>query len=387
MKVGVPKEIVTGERRVALVPDSVGRLLKAGFAVLVEAGAGEGAFYADRQYEDAGARIVTGAADLFGQADIVLKVQKPTVNDALGAHEVELMPEGATLITFIQPLLNPDLVRLLAKRRITSFSMDAIPRIARAQAMDALSSQSAVAGYKAVLIAANALGKFFPMMMTAAGTIAPTKVLVMGTGVAGLQAIATARRLGAVVQGYDIRPATKEQVESLGATFISPQLAEQTETTGGYAQQLAEDAQERERALVQRVVKGVDIVVTTALIPGRRAPVLVTAPMVQEMQPGSVIVDIAAEMGGNCELTEPGTVVVRHGVTIHGPLNLPSAMPVHASQMYARNISNMLLHLTREGQLHLDFEDSITGACCITHNGQVLHEASRALVSASTPDA
>lgn len=382
LTIGVPKEIVDGEHRVALVPDTVTRLVRAGFAVVVEAGAGANASFSDQQYRDAGATVTSSVAAVFGQADVVVKVQKPVVNPVTGSHEVELLAEGAALITFIQPLLNPDVVQLLAQRRITAFSMDAIPRIARAQSMDALSSQSSVSGYKAALMAADTIGKFYPMMMTAAGTIPPAKVLVMGAGVAGLQAIATARRLGAVVQGYDVRAATKEQVESLGASFISPEITQQVETAGGYAQQLGDDAQQRERDLISKAVQNVDVVITTALIPGRRAPVLITTAMVDAMQPGSVIVDIAAEMGGNCEATAPGVTVVRNGVTILGPLNLPSSLPVHASQMYSRNLLSLLLHLTEGGQLKLDFNDAITGGCCITHNGVIVHEPSRAVVSA-----
>ncbi len=377
MKVVVPKEVAPGENRVALVPDTAARLVKAGFEVLVEAGAGAGALFADDEYTASGAAVVADVARLFGEADVVLKVQKPTARPT-GAHEVDLMAEGAALIAFLQSLLNPELVERLARKRISAFSMDAIPRIARAQAMDALSSQSSIAGYKAALMAAGALGKVFPMMMTAAGTIPPAKVLVMGTGVAGLQAIATARRLGAVVQGYDIRPVAREQVESLGATFLAPQIAESTETAGGYAQQLSDEAQQRERELVHSAVAAADVVITTALIPGRRAPILVTAAMVQAMRPGAVVVDLAAEMGGNCELTEPGTTVERHGVSILGPLNVPASVPTHASQVYSRNLQNLLQHLTRDGRLHLDFDDVITRDCCITHAGEIVHEASRA---------
>lgn len=382
LKIGVPREIVEGEHRVALVPETVARLVRTGFAVQVESGAGVKASFSDQQYLDAGATVTASVIDVFQQANVVVKVQKPVVNPEVGRHEVELLAEGATLITFIQPLLNPDVVQMLARRRITAFSMDAIPRIARAQSMDALSSQSSVSGYKAALMAADTIGKFFPMMMTAAGTIPPAKVLVMGAGVAGLQAIATARRLGAVVQGYDVRAATKEQVESLGASFISPEITQQVETAGGYAQELAADAQQRERDLISKAVQGSDVVITTALIPGRRAPVLVTAAMVDAMLPGSVIVDLAAEMGGNCEATEPGVTVMRNGVTILGPLNLPSSLPVHASQMYSRNLLSLLLHLTDAGQLRLDFNDAIISGCCITHDGAILHEPSRALVGA-----
>ena len=372
MKVGIPKEIVPDERRVALVPEAVGTVVKAGTEVLVEVGAGEGAFIPDRAFEEAGATLVPDARALLSQAEVVLKVQAPALNTALGAHEVEMMREGAVLITFLQPQSDPDLVKRLAERKITSFSMDYIPRIARAQKMDALSSQSTVAGYKAVLIAASSLGKFFPMLVTAAGTVPPAKVLILGAGVAGLQAIATARRLGAMVQAYDIRPAVKEQIESLGGSFLAFDLVgEQTEDASGYARELTGESQEREKVLLGRHVPQADIVITTALIPGRRAPILITGEMVQEMKTGSVIMDLAAEMGGNCELTEPGRTVTKHGVIIHGQLNLPSTMPFHASQMYSRNISSLLLHLVRNGTLELDFNDPITNDTCVTHEGRV----------------
>ena len=374
MRVGIPKEIVPDEKRIALVPEAAGTLVKAGTEVLVEAGAGEGAFFPDRAYEEVGAALVPDARTLLAHADVILKVQKPVQNAALGQHEVDLMKEGAVLISFLHPQSDPDLVHRLVERRITSFSMDCIPRIARAQKMDALSSQSTIAGYKAALIAASSLGKLFPMLITAAGTVPPAKVLVLGAGVAGLQAIATTRRLGAVVQAYDVRPAVKEQVESIGATFLSVELAgESTEDAGGYAQELSEESQHREKALLHRHVPEVDIVITTALIQGKRAPILITGEMVQQMKMGSVIVDLAAEMGGNCELTEPGSTVTKHGVSIHGPLNLPSSIPVHASQMYSRNISSFLLHLMRNGKLELDFNDPITNDTCITHEGRARH--------------
>ena len=374
MKVGIPKEIAPNENRVALVPEAVGTLVKAGVEVLVESGAGEGAFFPDRAYEEAGATLVPDARTLMAQADVVLKVQAPVLNTAVGEHEVGMMREGAALVTFLQPLGNPDVLKRLEERRITSFSLDRIPRIARAQKMDALSSQSTVAGYKAVLTAASASAKFFPMLVTAAGTVPPAKVLVLGAGVAGLQAIATARRLGAMVQAYDIRPAVKEQVESLGGSFLGVDLTgEQTEDEGGYARELAAEAQEQQNKLLRRHVPEADIVITTALIPGKQAPILVTTEMVQDMKAGSVIVDLAAEMGGNCELTEPGSVVTKYGVTIHGPLDVSSTMPVHASQMYSRNISSFLLHLVQNGNLKLDFNDPITNDTCITHEGKVRH--------------
>jgi NAD(P) transhydrogenase subunit alpha len=381
MKIAVPKEVAPGERRVALVPHTAARLVDSGMSVLVESGAGEGALHSDREYEEAGATIVSDAVSLYESANVVLKVQKPTVNETLGAHEVEVMRESTTLIAFLQPLNNVGLVERLAEKRVTAFSMDAIPRIARAQSMDALTSMASIVGYKAALLAANLLGRFFPMMVTAAGTLPPARGLVLGAGVAGLQAIATARRLGAVMYGYDVRPATKEQVLSLGATFIEAQVtASEAEGAGGYARELAQEAQQRERQLIHQHIKTVDFVITTAAVPGRRAPVLVTGEMVRDMRPGSVIVDIAAETGGNCELTRPGETVVEHGVIIHGPLELPSSMATHASQMYSRNISSLLRHLVRDGELRLDFQDEITRSCCITHNGRILHEPTLAAI-------
>ena len=374
MKVGVPKEIVAGEHRVALVPEAAGMLQKAGLQVLVECGAGEGAFFPDQAYDAAGTTMIADPVALFREADVVLKVQPPVIHPVLATHEAERLREGTVLISFLQPMTDPGLVKILVARQITSFSMDRIPRIARAQKMDALSSQATVAGYKAVLIAASSMGKFFPMLVTAAGTIPPAKVLVLGAGVAGLQAIATARRLGAMVQAYDIRPAVKEQVESLGATFLELDVTGlQTEDERGYARELAAESQRQQHALLHRHVPQADVVITTASIPGKRAPVLITADMVENMKAGSVIVDLAAEAGGNCELTESGRVVTRHGVLIHGPLNVPSTMPLHASQMYAKNVSSFLLALVRDGKLELDFNDPITNETCITHEGKVRH--------------
>ena len=291
------------------------------------------------------------------------------------------MREGAAVIALLQPLTNLELVKKLAKHKITGFSMDTVPRIARAQSMDALSSMSSLAGYKAVLIAANAMGKYFPMMITAAGTYAPAKGLVLGAGVAGLQAIATARRLGAVMQAFDVRPVVKEQVESLGATFVGMAEEQHVEDSGGYATELAEETQRKERELIHTHAKDADFIISTALIPGRPAPLLITEDMVRDMKAGSVIMDLAAEMGGNCELTEPGSEIVKHGVTINGPLNLPSTVPVHASQMYSRNIYNLLTHLVKDGELNLDFDDSIVQGCCITNNGEVVYGPVQSLLS------
>ena len=372
MRVGVPKEIAEHERRVALSPEVVRKLAGAGIEVLIESGAGETAFLPDRLYEEAGCRLVSDTAALYKESNVVLKVQHPIFNDALGKDELDMMSDGSVLLAFLQPLVNHALLRKLAQKSITSFSMDAIPRIARAQSMDALSSMNSIAGYKAVLIGSNKLGKYLPMMMTAAATIPPAKVFVLGAGVAGLQAIATAHRLGATVEAFDIRPAVKEQVVSLGATFIELEdIAEDTEDAGGYAKEVSEETQQRERDLIHQHTAGADIVITAALVPGRTAPILVTEDMVRSMKPGSVVVDLAAEAGGNCEVTEPGEEVVKHGVTVIGPLNLASEMPFQASQLYARNISGLLLHMLKDGELHFNFDDVIINDCCITHQGEV----------------
>ena len=372
MKVAVPKEIVEDERRVALVPQSAAELAKLGVEVLLESGAGEAALFPDKLYKEVGATIVPNMAELFEAADVILKIQKPVVRQDMNLHEVELMREGAILCTFLQPMTDLELVRRLMERRITSFSMDAIPRIARAQSMDALSSMASVAGYKAALIAANSMARFFPMMVTAAGTFAPAKGLVLGAGVAGLQSIATARRIGAVMSAYDVRLAAKEQVESLGASFIEAPI-DDAESADGYAKELTQESQEREIELIYSHIVDMDFVITTAAIPGRHAPMLITNEMVRDMRDGSVIVDIAAETGGNCTLTKPGVDVLEYGVTICGPLNLASLMPTHASQMYSRNISSLLRLLIRDNKIHLDFEDEIVNGCCITHAGHIVH--------------
>ncbi len=372
MKIGIPKEITPNERRVALTPEVVAKLAKTGNEVLVEDGAGEGAFFADDDYQRAGAKTVS-AAEVFGNADIVVKFHKPLDNPRLGKHEVEALREGAALIAFLYPATNPDLVKRLMARRITAFSMDLVPRITRAQSMDALSSQANVAGYKAVLVAAEVMPKFLPMMTTAAGTIRPAKVLVLGAGVAGLQAIATAHRLGAVVWGYDVRPVVKEQVESLGAKFLEFDLGvKDTQDKGGYAKELSGEAKRKQQEMLAEKTKEFDVVITTALIPGKPAPRLITKETVTGMKPGSVIVDLAAGTGGNCELTEPDKTVVKHGVTIIGPTDLPSTMPMHASQLYARNVVELLRLIIKDGKLNLDFSDEIIKGTCITHGGQNL---------------
>jgi NAD(P) transhydrogenase subunit alpha len=378
MKLGVPKEIIPGETRVALIPDTIAQLVKKGVEVMVQSEAGLAASFLDEAYEKAGATIVPDAASLYSQSDMICKVQRPVMNDALGKHEIALMKPGTVLLTFFQPLVNHEIVQRLADGKITSFSMDAIPRTTRAQSMDALSSMSTIAGYKSVLIAANSMGRFFPLLMTAAGTVPPARVFVLGAGVAGLMAISTARRLGAVVEAFDVRPAVKEQVESLGAKFVEMPIEEKTETAGGYATQLSEDAHKREVEMLHKHVKDSDVVITTALIPGKPAPVLVTEDMVRDMKPGSVIVDLAAENGGNCELTEPGGDIVKHNVRIVGPLNVPASMAVHASQLYSKNMLNLLTLMLKEGQFVLDLEDDIVAGTVITHNGEIVHEGVKA---------
>jgi proton-translocating NAD(P)+ transhydrogenase subunit alpha len=376
VKVAVPREIEQGERRVALVPDTARMLVAAGLEVAVEAGAGAAAFLTDEAYEKAGAKISSRPGELLRDGDAVLKVQAPR------EPEISLLKKGAVLISFLQPATQADTVRSLASHGITAFSLELLPRISRAQSMDALSSQASAAGYKAVLMAADRIGKLFPMMMTAAGTVAPTRVLVMGAGVAGLQAIATARRLGAVVSAYDVRPAVKEEVESLGATFIELSLETQ-EGEGGYAKEQSEEFLQKQRELIGEHIAKSDVVITTAAVPGRRAPLLVTGDMVKGMRPGSVIVDLAAETGGNVELTQAGREVDVSGVTIIGTRNVPSTMPLTTSQLFARNVANLLLHLVKNGAISLDFQDEITKGACVTHGGEIVNERARQMVSAA----
>ncbi len=376
MKVATPKELTHDERRVAVVPETATRLTGAGLEVAVQAGAGAGAFIADEAYQQAGVKVITHAADLLKDADAVLKVQAPLPS------EVELLPDRALLISFLQPATQGDIVKALARRGVTAFSLELLPRISRAQSMDALSSQASAAGYKAVLMAGERLSKFFPMMMTAAGTVAPARVMVMGAGVAGLQAIATARRLGAVVSAYDVRPAVKEEVQSLGATFIELPLEAQ-EGEGGYAREQSEEFLRQQRQLIGEHIAKSDVVITTAAVPGRRAPLLVTGDMVKGMRPGSVIVDLAAETGGNVELTEAGKEVDVNGVTIIGTRNVPSTMPLTTSQLFARNVANLLLHLVKDGKLALDFDDEITKGACVTHGGEIVNERAKQAVSAA----
>lgn len=379
MIVAVPKEVREGERRVALVPAVVKRLVNSDGEVRVEAGAGEEAFFADAEYEEAGAKIVSNTGALWGEADVILKINPP--QERSGMHEVDLLGEGGVLIGFLNPYGEPEIAQRLSERKVTAFSMELIPRISRAQSMDALSSQAGLAGYKSVVLAAGTLGKFFPMLTTAAGTMKPAKVFIIGAGVSGLQAIATARRLGAVVEAFDIRPSSKEEVQSLGAKFVEVDLDEETQTKGGYATEVSDEAKKREHEVISDHVKQSDVVITTAQVPGKKAPVLVTKEMVEGMHSGSVIVDLAAEQGGNCELTEAGKDVVHNGVTILGVVNLPATMQVHASQMYAKNISTLLQHLTKDGALNLDFDDEITNGACVTHDGEIRNERVQQLLS------
>ncbi len=372
MIVGVPKEQHLGERRVALVPLSMAPLKKAGFEVLLEPGAGVEAGFADQAFVDAGASVAASRADLFSKSDVVVQVRSFGADPAGWEGDLKLAKEGQALIGTMDPLSSPEPFRQAAGRKVITFALELIPRITRAQAMDVLSSQANLAGYKAVLMAADALPKIFPMMMTAAGTITPSRVLVVGAGVAGLQAIATAKRLGSVVSGYDVRPAVKEQVESLGARFVELPL-ETAEGEGGYARQMDEAFYKRQAELMAAVVAENDVVITTAAIPGQKAPVLVTTAMVEGMRAGSVIVDLAAERGGNCELTQPGQNVQHKGVTIMGPLNLPSAVPYHASQLYAKNVATFLMHIAKGGQIGADAEDEIYRETVVTRDGEVVN--------------
>ncbi|HYY46365.1 MAG TPA: Re/Si-specific NAD(P)(+) transhydrogenase subunit alpha [Candidatus Angelobacter sp.] len=373
MKVGVVKEILAGERRVAIVPDTVPKLTGAKLDVAVQAGAGSQAFYADEAYQKAGATLVPDARAVLSQADAVLKVQPPSLD------EVKALKSGAILISFLQPSAHADVVKALATQKVTAFSLELVPRISRAQSMDALSSQAGVSGYKSVIMAADRLGKFFPLLITAAGTVTPARVLVLGAGVAGLQAIATARRLGAVVEAYDVRPAVKDEVKSLGATFVELALEAQ-EGAGGYAREQSEEFLRRQRELIGDHVAASDVVITTAAVPGRKAPILVTKDMVGRMRPGSVIVDLAADTGGNVDITKAGDVITLNGVTIDGTRNVASTMPVHASQLFSRNVSTLLLSLVKDGQANIDFSDEIVKGSCLTNAGELVHPQAKALL-------
>jgi len=373
MILGIPQETFPGERRVALAPALTPTLIKAGFEVVVQSGAGFAAGFTDQQYLEKGARIAATRGEAF-TADAVLQVRALGANPDAGAADLDLVRPGQTWLALCEPLAAPELIRQFAARGGRLFAMELVPRITRAQSMDALSSMATLAGYKAVLLAATALPKMFPMLMTAGGTISPAKVLVIGAGVAGLQAIATAKRLGAVIEAYDVRPAVKEQVQSVGAKFLDlPLETADAQAAGGYAKALDESFYRRQRELMTRAVASNDVVITTAAVPGKPAPVLITREMVAQMMPGSVIVDLAAERGGNCELTQSGATVVHHGVNILGPVNLPAEIPYHASQLYAKNITTLLLHLVKDGVWHIDMQDEITRETLVADSGQVVH--------------
>ena len=368
MKIGIPKEISEDERRVAIVPNMVTRLINGGHEILIEAAAGKGSYFSDTEYEQAGAGIVRDSQLLYSGSDVIFKVQPPQI------QEVEMMNTGSIYLGFLASMANLKVVGMMHEKKITCFAMEFIPRIARSQSMDALSSMASIAGYRAVLIAAQTLGKYFPLMMTAAGTIPPARVLVIGAGVAGLQAIATARRLGAKVEAFDTRPAVKEQVESLGAQFIEMELVEDSETVTGYAKEMTDEFLKKEREIIGNRVAQNHVVITTAQVFGKKAPILITEEMVAKMQKGSVIIDIAAEQGGNCELTEAGKNINKYGITICGAVNLPSTLPIDASRMYSRNITYFFRHLYKTKDNTLDFDDEITKSSCVMHNGEILNE-------------
>jgi len=377
VQVGIPKETLTNERRVAAVPETVAKMVKIGMHVAVESGAGAGAFVNDKEFEAAGATIATTAQAVLSESDIILKVNKPSL------EEIDKIKEGAILISFLQPLAGPEIIKRLAQKKVSSLSMEMVPRITRAQRIDALSTMSTVAGYKAVLLAANASGRFFPMLSTAAGTVPPAKFLVIGVGVAGLQIIATAKRLGAVITAFDTRPAAGEQAKSLGAEFVSLEVPhDQAEDAGGYAKELSAEFYQKEQELIRKHSKDADIIITTALIPGKKSPILITEEMVKEMKPGSVIMDLAVEQGGNCVLSEAGKEVVKHGVVIIGALNIPSGVPIHASLLYARNIFAFLNLICPDGKsVKLDQADEIIKGSLITHQGEIVHPMVKEVVA------
>lgn len=380
MVIAVPKEIMAGENRVALIPDVASRLIKKGFRVIVESGAGMRAGFPDEKYKEAGAELIDNLESLYSQADIVLKVQRPVEHPEKGKHELELMKKGTLLISFFYSLHFPEVAKKAAELGINVISMDAIPRTTLAQRMDALSSQANIAGYKSVILAANHLHKIFPMMMTAAGTISPAKVVIMGAGVAGLSALGTAKRLGAVVEVSDVRPQVKEEVQSLGGKFIEVPTDESMQDAGGYAKEQSEEFLRKQKELIFKHITEADIVITTALIPGKKAPTLVTEEMVKNMRPGSVVLDMAVEFGGNCEISEKGKTVVKYDVTIIGESNLPSLVPYHASEMYAKNLLNLIDYTSKEGRFDHNMEDEIIGGATIVKDGQVVHERTKALI-------
>ena len=374
MIIGVPKETYPGEHRVALVPAAIPALQKAQLEVMIESQAGAHAGYPDSNFTEKGAKVADSRAEVFGSADFILQVRLLGANPDEGQADLPLLRQGQVVIGMAEALSAPDSIKELGSKGVMAFAMELMPRITRAQSMDVLSSMGTVAGYKAVLVAADSLPKMFPMLMTAAGTVTPAKVLVMGAGVAGLQAISMARRLGAAVEAYDIRPAVKEQILSLGAKFVElPLETGDAEDKGGYAKAQDESFYQKQRGLLARVIASSDVVISTAAVPGKKAPILITAEMVSSMTPGSVIVDLAAERGGNCELTKPGHTIMAHGVTIHGPENLAGTVPYHASQMYAKNVSTFLTHLVKKGELKIDMEDEITKETLLTRDGEVVH--------------
>ena len=378
MIIGVPKENYPGERRVALVPMVIPSLQKAGFEVIVQSGAGVEAGYPDALFVEKGARTVADRAAVFSQADIVIQVLCYGSNDVNGKEDLPLFRRGQALIGFLRPLGTVEVLQQIAQTGVTSFSVELMPRTTRAQSMDALSSMGTICGYKAVLMAADALPRLFPMLTTAAGTITPARVLVIGAGVAGLQAIATARRLGAVISAYDMRPAAKEQVQSLGGRFVElPIEAKNAQDARGYGTAQDESFYAKQRELLGRVIAESDVVITTAVVPGKKAPVLITADMVKGMAPGSVILDLASERGGNCELTQTGKIIVTHGVTIIGRINIATEVPYHASQMYARNVTTFLLHLVKDGKLQFDLKDEITRETLVTRDGEIVNQRVR----------
>lgn len=382
MLVAIPKEIIPKESRVAATPATVKELIKAGLTVQVEANAGQGSFFSDNEYEEAGATIVPDTKQVWSGADIILKVNHPVMNETVGSHEVDLMKDGATYISFFQTTKETDAVKRLLSKKATGFSMNLIPRTTLAQKMDALSSQSNIAGYKSVLVGASHLGKFMPLLMTAAGTIPPAKVLILGAGVAGLQAIATAKRLGAQVEAFDVRPVVKEQVESLGAKFVEVQTeSDEGVGEGGYAKETSEEYKKKQQALIKEHIAKSDMVITTALIPGRPAPILIPRDVVEVMRAGSVIMDLASENGGNCELTEPGDIIsTPNHVIIDGSLNIPGTVPVHASQLYAKNITSFLTYMIKEGELNLDMDDEIISGAMFAHNGEITNEMTKQVI-------
>lgn len=380
MIISVPKEILEGENRVAVVPETASKLIKQGFEIHLEKDAGKNSGFTNESYESAGVKIIDNVNDLYSSSDIVLKVQRPLNHTQLNKNEIDLIKNGSLLISFLYPLNYPETAKLCAEKNINTISMDMIPRTSLAQRMDALSSQANLAGYKSVILCANHLGKIFPLMMTAAGTISPARVVIMGAGVAGLQALGTAKRLGAVVEVSDIRPSVKEEVQSLGGRFIEVETDENMQDEGGYAKQASEEFLQKQKELIFKHITEADIVITTALVPGKKAPILVTEEMVKNMKQGSVILDMAVEFGGNCEVSEKNKTVKKYGVTIIGESNLPSLVPTHASEMYSKNLLALLTHISKDGILNLNLEDEIVKGALITFNGEIINSRVKELI-------